>query len=267
MKNILLLVHDDPGEEARLQAALDLTRALSGHLSCIDVVEMPVLVGAGYMMADAELALLEDAREREARNRARLEARLAREDVSWDMKDATGGFVETIREVAGLSDLIVLNTAFADRQPPDMRAVAADLVMSAGQPIVAVPADAHGLDVGGDVLIAWNGSAPAQETLRAATPLLALARSVTLAEFGEIAGPAAEDAAAYLSRHGIHADIQRRPIGGDGVAATLLAACHAMHPAYCLLGAYGHSRLREGLFGGVTRAMLKDSPVPLLIAH
>ena len=45
MKNILLLVHEDNGQEARLQAALDVTRALKGHLNCLDVVIMPVVVG------------------------------------------------------------------------------------------------------------------------------------------------------------------------------------------------------------------------------
>lgn len=81
MKNILLLVHDDVGEEARFQAALDLTRALDGHLTCVDVVPLPVMVGDFYSGA-SEAMLLADNGQRETVHRERIEARLAHEDVS-----------------------------------------------------------------------------------------------------------------------------------------------------------------------------------------
>ena len=58
MKNILLLVHDDAGQEARLQAALDLTRGLAGHLTCIDVVQLPALIGADAYSGAAQAMLI-----------------------------------------------------------------------------------------------------------------------------------------------------------------------------------------------------------------
>lgn len=270
MKNALLLIHDDPGEEARFQAALDLTRALSGHLTCLDIMQMPVLVGTGYAMADTDALLLAEAREREVANARRVKARLAGEDVAWDWRDATGDITRLVEDEAGLADIIILNTALAEYEPPDMRAVVSDLAVRSGKPILAIPADTRRLDIGGHALIAWNGSPPAAAALRAATPLLALAEGVTIAEIGEIKDSGAEpteDAAAYLSRHGIHARIDRAiPLAGT-VADTLLDLCRERAPAYCVMGAYGHSRVRESLFGGVTRRMLGDSPVPLLIAH
>lgn len=96
MKNVLLLVHDDEGQEARLQAALDLTRALDGHLSCIDVALFPAMVGDIYSPGIAEAMLLTDEREREGKNKTALEARLAHEDVSWDWTDVTGNFVDGV---------------------------------------------------------------------------------------------------------------------------------------------------------------------------
>src|SRR3546814_20270436 len=83
MKNVLLLVHDDSGQEARLQCALDLTRALSGHLFCMDVVKVPVLVGAEFGEAQAQAMLLEDTRETEAANDRKIKARLTDEDIAW----------------------------------------------------------------------------------------------------------------------------------------------------------------------------------------
>ena len=267
MKNVLLLIHDDAGEEARFQAALDLARALSGHLTCLDIVETPVLIGTDYTMADTAFALMADARDREAENRSRIKARLAAEDVPWDWKDATGDIARLLEVEAGLADVIVLNTVFAEPEPTNMRAIVSDVVMRAGKPILAVPQETRSLDMGGHVLIAWNGVPAIADTLRAVTPLLALAEGVTIVEIGKIVGPPAEEAAAYLSRHGIHARIDRDVPLVWTVGDALLTACRERLPAYCVIGAYGHSRLREWLIGGVTRRMLAESPVPLLLGH
>lgn len=267
MKNVLLLIHDDAGQEARFQAALDLARALSGHLTCLDVVEIPVLIGDDYLMADVGVVLMAEARDREAENRGRIKARLAVEDVSWDWKDATGDIARLLEVEAGLADVIVLNTEFAEHEPTDMRAIVSDVVMRAGKPILAVPQGTRSVDTGGHVLIAWNGAPAIANALHAVTPLLALAQGVTIVEIGKIVGPPAEEAAAYLSRHGIHARIDRDVPLVWTVGGALLDACRDRLPAYCVIGAYGHSRLRERLFGGVTRRMLAESPVPLLLGH
>ena len=91
MKNIVLLVHDDEGQEARLQAALDLTRTLGGHLRCVDVTPLIVVAGDMYV-GIGQGAVLVDERESEARNKERLTARLAKEDVPWDWIDASSSF-------------------------------------------------------------------------------------------------------------------------------------------------------------------------------
>ncbi|MFD1104205.1 hypothetical protein [Sphingobium olei] len=115
MKNILLLIHDDEGQEARLQAALDLTRALNGHLSCIDVTMVPSIAGDYDGIGSA--MLLGDERDREAANKASLEARLVSEDVVWSWSDVTGFAAEAVIEAAALADLIILNRKL-DLPPP-----------------------------------------------------------------------------------------------------------------------------------------------------
>ncbi len=169
MKNVLLLVHDDEGQEARLQAALDLTRALDGHLSCIDVALFPAMVGDIYSPGIAEAMLLTDEREREGKNKTALEARLAHEDVSWDWTDVTGNFVDGVCDVAMLSDIIVLNRKLDQFPYPDMRDVASRILMHARAPIVAMPDDCKRLDLK-RALIAWDGQASAAATLRACVP-------------------------------------------------------------------------------------------------
>ena len=103
--------------------------------------------------------------------------------------------------------------------------------------------------------------------MRAATPLLALASGVTIVEIGAPNAAPVEEAATYLSRHRIHARVERRDGSREGVADALLDICKDRQPSYCVIGAYGHSRVRESLFGGVTRRMLIESPIPLILGH
>lgn len=267
MKNILLLVHDDAGEEARLQAALDLGRSLAGHITCLDVVQMPYLIGAEFMMANAEAVLFDEVREREAENRQRIQKRLQAEDVSWDWKDFTGEIPMVLKEESRLADIIVLNTAFVDNQSTDMHSILSEVVLRSGKPIVAMPEKARRLDVTGHAIVAWNGSTAVCETIRAVSPLLKLAEKVTVTQFGQIEGSPLSDAASYMSRYGIHPELELFSTGENDVGNTLLNLCRDRAPSYCVMGAYGHSRLRESLFGGVTRTMLAKSPVPLILGH
>ena len=267
MKNILLLVHKDAGQEARLQAALDLVRALDGHLICLDVVELPAVVGefeAGY----AQAVIFADEQKREQKNRETIEARLAREDVPWNWLDATGDIAKALTDAAALADLIVVNRQLDDAFLPDMRSIAGEVTIDSGSAVVAVPEHARGFKVDGRALVAWDGSAESQKALQAAVPLLRLARGVTIFEVTDHAVEApAEEAASYLSRHDIASVIVRRKAGLTPTSDMLLAEADADRAGYIVMGGFGHSRLVEAIFGGVTREMLGESPVPVILAH
>lgn len=267
MKNILLIVHDDAGQEARLQAALDVTRAVGGHLTCLDVSILPVLMGDFYSGA-GEAMLLADERTREDANRQRLEARLAHEDVSWSWIDVTGSLAPCVTDAAGMADLIVVNRRLDGFPVPDMRAAAGEIIVKANRPILAVPDTATGFDPTGTALVAWDGSPCAMAALHAAVPLLQMSQSVILFEIedGSIVTPA-EEAATYLSRHGIRPVIRRERGEGRKPSTILLDQARQDGVSYVVMGGFGHLRLVEALFGGVTRTMLTKSPVPVFMAH
>lgn len=266
MKNILLLAHDDAGQESRLQAALDLARALRAHLNCVDVAQLPVLIG-DYFMASGEAMLIDEERARESRNRAATEARLAREDVSWGWTDITGDITDCVTGASHLADMIVLNSRLDSALAPDMKAIAGAIVTRARTPVLAVGEHARGFDAAGRALIAWDGSAPAAATLRACVPLLQLASDVCLLTVGTGESPSAEAAATYLSRHGIVSEVKRVPAGGDSVQKAILDVCGVWGASYCLMGAYSRSRVAEAIFGGVTRGMLDHASLPLVLGH
>jgi len=267
MKNVLLLVHDDAGQEARLQAALDITRALDGHLQCLDVSLMPAMANCPYDGV-GQAMLLQDERVREDGNKLKLKARLVREDVRWDWFDAIGSFARCIRDEAAFADLIILNRKLDSFPYPDMRETAAEVVIKAGKPIVAVPDEAKGFPVAGRALVAWDGSDAAMAALRAAVPLLRLAEAVVILEIGDgsVVTPA-EEAAAYLARYDIHTRVERDFALATPTRDILLLGVEIHHADYVVMGAYSHMRATEAVFGGCSRTMLTKSPVPVFLAH
>jgi nucleotide-binding universal stress UspA family protein len=266
MKNVLVLMHDDAGQEARFQAALDLTRGLEGHLRCVDIAMVPAYVG-DYVEFGGGAALLADEQTREAANRVRMEGRLKAEEVPYDWVDATGFARECLRDATALADLVVLNRELDKVDYPDMRDLICDTILKTGKPIVAVPEKAQGFDLYGHAVVAWDGSRTAEAALQATVSLLKHAGTVTIlvVDEGSLRLPAAE-AAEYLSRHGIRPEVRVVP-KTDTVGSAILAVVEALKAAYLVMGGFGHSRFLEAAFGGVTRRMLAESPVPLLLAH
>ncbi|AOH82632.1 hypothetical protein AWL63_00150 [Sphingomonas panacis] len=266
MKNILLLIHDDGGQEGRLQVALDLCRAIDGHLTCLDVTYVPPVLGDGYGAAYVLGDVVTQEAAREVDNKGKVVARLADEGISWDWIDAAGDIAPTLQRAAELTDVIVVNREVGDFAYPDMHGAAAELIVRSGKPVLAVPADCRGLDHAA-ALIAWDGSRCAAAALRAAVPLLKRTDHVTIVEVqdGSITTTPAEDAAEYLARYGVPADIRR--ITASPAGPALLKEASSGGFGYVVMGGYGHLRLVEALFGGVTRTMLGESPIPVFLAH
>lgn len=265
MKNVLVLLHDDTGQEARLQAALDLTRALSGHLTCLDVVVPPVVIGDFYEVAGGAMAM-EYVREREADNRDAVEARLQQEDVSWSISDRIGAPGRALRNAADLADIIVVSLP-GGKDGGDFQQIVGELAVKSNRPVLAVPPGCRALDVAGAALVGWDGSHEASQALRQAVPILQHAGSVTLLDVNHPAGDASVDeAASYLSRHGIRAEVVTREADGNPISDVILNEGHAIHAAYVVIGAYGVPRPIEAIFGGVTAGMLLKSDLPVLLA-
>lgn len=266
MKNVLLLVHDDAGQEARLQAALDLTRALSGHLTCVGAMEMPVVVDA--FGGGSVAILIADEQARLDANRAKTESRLAAEGVSWSWTEATGNLAGCVLDTAKTSDVIVLNGQLDDPAGADMRHVATEVLTHGRALVLAVADSCRGFNASGKALVAWDGSERAMSTLQRAVPLLSLAEDVKILQVGELGRDTipVEDAAAYLSRHGIEPEIETAP-KAESIAVAIRMEADRIGASYLVMGAYKHRPAREALFGGVTRAMLGACSIPLILGH
>lgn len=266
MKTILLLAHDDAGQPARLQAAIDLTRGLCGHLKCLDVAIVPEVM-ADYHLFGGDAPLIVEEQRNEARNRRALQTRLEEENIAFEIVDVTGDVADCLTRAARFADVLVINRALTTGYP-DMIELAGRLVAEHKLPLVAVPESTPGFRVHGRALVAWDGSRSAEAALRAAVPLLRLAESVTLfhVDDGSLKDPI-EDAVWYLARHTIQAHVRRERGAADRANHALLEAASGGSADYVVMGGFGHARALEAIFGGVTRMMLARSPIPLFLAH
>lgn len=269
MKSILLHVYDDTGFESRLQAALALARTFKGHITCLHATPFE-----DYLRNDPWVAarLPEEFSEKMRGLRQTLEAevedRLRREGVNWDWVHLDRQMAAGLIRYSLLADVVVLTLAGRALERDEPRPLAVAVATGARAPVLAVPEPLDRLQLDAPVLVCWNGSPEAAAAARAALPILRNAPQVHLLEVQEKLARYPRDLVArYLSRHDVHVDIvQRRPVG-DSVSQAVKESARELGAGLIVMGAYGHSRLREFFLGGVTRELVSDSPVPLLLAH
>jgi len=270
MRNILVHADDGPGMPARLESALAIGRRHRSHLSFVIASPFQRFVAmdpfGGTYLASDQLAKAQLA---DAALEQRLSIELGREDVPWDVAIADGDPVSALALAATLADLVIVSMrTMGGRRSFASPLMAGDLAMAVPTPVLAIPEPCGPIDLDAPVMIAWNGSPQAAHAIRAAAPLLGDARSIVLVEVGadEVQVPA-EDALRYLSRHALHAELRQLERGAETVEEVLERTASAIGAGLIVMGAFGHTRLRETLFGGVTRYLLESAPAPLLLVH
>jgi nucleotide-binding universal stress UspA family protein len=180
----------------------------------------------------------------------------------------------TTREILALhgryADLLVLSQ---DDPESDNAGLLEAVVFDSGRPVLAIPFAGNFKSVGKRVLVGWNASREASRALHDALPLISKAETVTvflanpkhgLDGHGEEPGA---DIARHLARHGMKAEVAKAIADDVPDSALLLNHASDMGADLLVMGAYGHSRLREFILGGMTRSLLREMTVPVLLSH
>lgn len=174
---------------------------------------------------------------------------------------------------ARYSDVVVISQTAPDEFLPRLRSDFPEYVLlNCARPVLVLPFAGASGEIGRRVTVAWNGSAEAVRAITSAIPLLQRAEKVDLAVFegatdgfthGEEPGV---DMALYLARHGIQVDVTAAQATGEP-GESLLSFAADRGADLIVMGAFGHSRFREFLLGGMSRTALSSSPVALWMAH
>mgnify|MGYP002629275320 CR=1 FL=1 len=273
LHNILVHVADDTHCEQRIVSACELARRNQADITGLYVRPYPVVIPAAPIGgAIPVIEGLSQAFEKACKEgRDRFHAAVSRAGITSDWHEADGDAAENIAIHTRYADLAVVGQWSPDETPEQQpRDLAALVALSAGRPVLMLPyAGDHTLSFE-RVMLCWDGS---REAVRAAHDMLGMlphGSSVDIVcidpEDSEDRDPGA-DIARHLASHGLKVDAHRMSKGDITIADTLLSASADLGSDLIVLGAYGHARMREIAFGGTTRAMLANAPLPLLLSH
>jgi nucleotide-binding universal stress UspA family protein len=274
-KTLLVHIDDSRRSDTRVALSLDLAQRWDAHLIglyvvCQDLFRPVVQEDVRFEFARLEVQQAE--RQQKAHHAFLAAAERAGCGAEW--RAPPGPALEVAMLHARHADLLVLG----QRDPQDAAAYVTpnfvgDLVLGAGRPALVLPHAGAVRTLGENVLVAWDGSREAARAVADALPLLKTARHVGIEivqGHGHPKGdvPAGIDVAAWLDGHGVRASFSTTPHHiGVGAGVTLLNRASDLHADLLVMGAYGHTRARERVFGGVTRTMLESMTVPVLMGH
>jgi nucleotide-binding universal stress UspA family protein len=268
MRSILVHADDTPAGENRLQTGLDIARYFGGHITAH--VNAPIVrlfamdtFGGVYPMTDVIAAAEVEA----GALVSHMEARLAHDDVPFTVERSEVEPADALAKASRLQDLVVMDLDDVARFTRPQSSLVGAVALSGNAPVLAlVRGKTIALD--GKVMIAWNDSRESAGAVRAAVPMLKRAKSVVVLRIGKTQDEMqAQPVLEYLSRHDVHAELHSASVDWLTVEEAIEREAGEIGADWIVMGAYGHSRMRETLLGGVTRYMLDSARFPLFLAH
>lgn len=287
-KSILVHIDDSKRSATRLDFAIEMANAFKAHLTGIYVLRAPtaVLYAEGGM--PVEFYEKEAAATQELANAAKaaFEKRLSKESLSSEWRQGQGDHAEIIVTNARYADIAVMGQTDLDdtssSTPPDLAELVA---LSSGRPVLTVPFVGDFKFGKPHVMVAWNAGREATRATQDALPILQNAKKVTVLVISQTqvaTGHGEEpgaDIALYLARHGVKAEAHHivAPRGSSAghrfalpkidVGDEVLSRAADFGADLIVMGAYGHSRLRELVLGGVTHHVFRHMTVPVVTSH
>lgn len=281
MKNatILLVINDDTSDQT-IEEVAQAVVVDNMHLSCMllsaGVAISPFAFGAppyGTIdISDNWMQMVEKARADQRERISQIEEILSRHGVSGDVQAllcSTSEISDFVARSARVCDIALLAPNL--RETPQFLSEAAygvlfkspaGLMMNGVSPVGAKR-----------ILVAWDSSHAASSAVRVAMPYLKEAEEVVIACFDPVStqdrdgADPGTDLAAWLSHHGCKVGVSQFPSGGREIGQCIHDRATEVGADLVVLGAYGHSRLVQAVFGGTTRTMLEQTDLAVLVAH
>jgi nucleotide-binding universal stress UspA family protein len=274
--NILVYIPSERPAGPAIDAAVSLATSQNAQIDAISIgyeaTNVGFVVDAGAAMAAVYDAERERALARADAALAEFAAKASAAGIAFNCRSLTAFPGDAFEIVGGAARLHDLNVAIQPEPDTDSfdNAMAQEILFRSGAPLLVLPYTHKGPCALKRIGIAWDGSRTAARALRDAMPLLHAAGTIDLLSVNDDERSdetTATAVQAYLARHDLAANVQRLTAGHGDVQPTLLSTAADLGLDLMVMGGYGHSRLREGLLGGVTRAMFGSMTVPTLMSH
>lgn len=276
-KTLLAVIQDKGDIERVLDHVLPLASRLKSHVIGIhaEPMALPYTTAIGFPDAEFMQVTAEVTKERAAELEKIFATRTATSGVSAEwrtMESLSGDSALCALASARATDLVIA----AQTDPSQSSAQTANvdhLLFETGRPALFVPYAGPVTTVFTRILVAWNGTREASRAAFDALPFIMEADETEILiidapdDDADLPDGSGADIAAALARHGAHVTVTNESSSGIGVSAVIENRATEINADLLVMGAYGHSRLREFLFGGVTRELLKSMPVATFMSR
>lgn len=272
-----ILVHYDAGKTApqRLETAIEVAELSGAHIACLyalSVMRVPSYAYEGtQVMREAQLRIRAEMLQAARRGYDECLRRTGFDRCEWRTSDADAQ--DAVALHARYADLVVIGQQHPDSSGGVDEEFQRGAPLAVGRPLLVVPYAFERRPVGRRVLVAWNASREAARAVSDAMPLLRRAAEVHVVAFRPkiAAGAHGEEPGAdislYLARHGVKVTAAAYDDAQIDIGNQLLSRAFDLSADLIVMGAWGHSRLREYILGGVTRTLLESMTVPVLMSH
>jgi nucleotide-binding universal stress UspA family protein len=272
IKTILILADETAAFETALVSGIELGKRFGAHLDVLHVRSDPVgvvpLAAEGLspsVIEEIRNVMEKTSKEHELKARAIYNRLCAAAGISANWRIATGRKADIAAAAARLNDLVLIGRSTSDDS--SWRNEIESILFNGGRPILLLPRGSAPF-LGKRAAVAWNGSAQAARAVTAALPFLRLAEKTDILSAGAIDVYASTAGLiAYLARHEADAVAREFDANDAAIGKMLLEQCRLWGDRLLVMGAYGHSRLRQIVLGGVTREVLGGSDLPVLICR
>ena len=272
-RSLLVYLELEQGSEPALRVARELADRFKSKVIGVTAGLPPAPIHADGMIASSVLEVdYEQLNQAIGRCEARFRSALADLGSSLQWRSAAENPADFLAAEARSADLLVVGRSENySALGPQQQLEIGDAVMKAGRPVLVVPPRRTSLALD-RVLVAWRDTAESRKAVSAALPLLRKATELTIIEIvsdeGERDAATARvaDVANWLSRHTIRASARVELSAGDP-GSQLDAIASEARIDVIVAGAYGHARLQEWIFGGVTRHLLRQNSACALLMH
>jgi len=275
MYKTLLVPVDARKRSARsIELACQIAGTFDAHVIGLFVKPSFYIPGTAYaegftkLLADLEANTI---RELTEEAKAQFDAGVKAAKVrSPQWRTAEGDKVEVVATHAHYADLVIINQT--DPEADDASHFADSVLLALGRPVLVVPYVGEFRNFGERVLVCWNGRREAARAMTDALPFLKRAKKVTVMSIDDATGAEKgelplEEIAHLLARHGVSVEVVKTISAGVDVGNVILSRAADEGANLIVMGAYGHSRVREIVLGGATRVVLNSMTVPVLMSH
>lgn len=275
MQDLHVHVDSDAVCDKRLVAASDLAIRLDAHLTGVyarSIFPFPIY---GTMPTSATVVdvynTIQDTQE--SASHSLFDQIIGKKNPKASWRVVAGSVSGAIANEARYSDLLILGQPDPNDKVSLNEGLADQIIFSAGRPCLVIPHIGAINGFGRDPLIAWDGSREAARAVHDALPLLKLAGTVTVlvvqpekvdAELDDLPGALIAE---HLARHDIAVEVKVLRGKVNSTSDTIMSYVHENGHDMIVMGAYGHSRWREIVLGGVTRQVMANTKVPVLMSH